>query len=253
MLSQLSSDHDCMASELNCSILRDLVHLQGPGNAWCNSATARRESREECERYWVLLKVGPARCLHSSIAGSSSCKAALILDGHCSAPPLPPPPPPLPPAPPPLWVANPPWVTNPDSQVPSIDGMFGEDEDAIEQLLDFFRRSQRGARLSIAVVGSSGNTLYRRLGMEIDSKDVVLRFNDATTDGFAEDVGHGYPSRTNGLVRVLWQGGLENARAKNAISPGEQLIVTCPDRLRCDGYWSPEIRDNDAYYIKWRW
>lgn len=48
-----------------------------------------------------------------------------------------------------------------------------------------------------AVVGSSGSLLYERLGAEIDAHDVVIRFNNAPTDGFAAIVG----SRTT--LRIL--------------------------------------------------
>ena len=40
-----------------------------------------------------------------------------------------------------------------------------------------------------AVVGSSGALLHDRLGAEIDSHDVVVRFNDAPTDGYEPIVG----------------------------------------------------------------
>ena len=40
-----------------------------------------------------------------------------------------------------------------------------------------------------AVVGSSGTLLYERFGKEIDSHDIIVRFNDAPTEGFEPIVG----------------------------------------------------------------
>jgi len=59
----------------------------------------------------------------------------------------------------------------------------------------------RWKNASIAVVGSSGNLRYRGHGAEIDSHDIVVRINAATTHGFEEDVGN----RTT--MRVSWSKG----------------------------------------------
>jgi len=135
--------------------------------------------------------------------------------------------------------------------VPPVDGVF--DWDQLASMLDFFRRNQRSSKLSIAVVGSSGNLLYRRYGADIDSKDVVLRFNDATTVGHEADVGQGYPFRTRGLVRVGWSQGLQHARDADLISPDEHLVVTCANRVGCDGWYNWAIGENPAYYVRGWW
>lgn len=46
-----------------------------------------------------------------------------------------------------------------------------------------------GAVRTCAVVGSSGSLLYERFGAQIDTHDVVIRFNDAPTVGFEAIVG----------------------------------------------------------------
>lgn len=50
---------------------------------------------------------------------------------------------------------------------------------------------------SVAVVGSSGNLLNREAGEEIDSHDIVIRFNQARVEGYEKYVG----SRTD--IRIL--------------------------------------------------
>jgi hypothetical protein len=79
---------------------------------------------------------------------------------------------------------------------------------------------QRAHARSCAVVGSSGKLLYDRLGSEIDSHDVVVRFNDAPTAGYEPVVG------AKSTVRVL------NTKAAFAVlrrctSPG-----TCEAKAR---------------------
>ena len=50
---------------------------------------------------------------------------------------------------------------------------------------------------SVAVVGSSGNLLNKEAGEEIDSHDIVIRFNQARVEGYEKYVG----SRTD--IRIL--------------------------------------------------
>ena len=91
--------------------------------------------------------------------------------------------------------------------LPSFEGMLRSAADEAVVLARFQREDGSPAR-SIAVVGSSGNMLFRGLGASIDSHDVVIRVNDAIVAGYENDVGHQRPSQ----VRVGWIGGFEAAR-----------------------------------------
>ena len=79
------------------------------------------------------------------------------------------------------------------------------------------------ANASIAVVGSSGTLLYgEAVGAEIDSHDVVVRINQAYTQGFEARIG----SRTD--VRVAYGGGMHSLKSESAAGwlhealPGER-------------------------------
>jgi hypothetical protein len=85
----------------------------------------------------------------------------------------------------------------------------------------------RFANASIAVVGSSGTLLYgEAVGAEIDSHDVVVRVNQAYTQGFEARIG----SRTD--VRVMYGGGMESLKRESAAGwlhtalPGERAGKT---------------------------
>ena len=72
--------------------------------------------------------------------------------------------------------------------MPTINGMLKDN--GLARLLSRIHNST-----SIAVVGSSGNLLYRKHGAEIDAHDVVIRINDPPTDGYEDDVGHEFSIR----------------------------------------------------------
>ena len=91
-----------------------------------------------------------------------------------------PPVPPAPPAPPSPPRMPPPLPLYPRLQdFPTVETI-ATTASGLTELLDRFR----GAR-SIAVIGSSGNLLYRNYGAEIDRHDAVIRINGATTAGYA--------------------------------------------------------------------
>ena len=84
-------------------------------------------------------------------------------------------------------------------------------------------RSVINASTRVAVVGSSGNLLYRGHGQHIDEHDVIVRINAASTASFERDVG----SRTH--IRFGWQQGFFEAQRDHAITPGEILVLTTPN------------------------
>ena len=94
----------------------------------------------------------------------------------------------------------------------------------------------RFANASIAVVGSSGTLLYGdAVGAEIDAHDVVVRVNQAYTQGWEARTG----SRTD--VRVLYAGGLDNLKSTTTagwrtVLPGELLVYSWleENRMSCD-------------------
>ena len=86
-------------------------------------------------------------------------------------------------------------------------------------------------RTRIAVVGSSGNLLYRRHGAEIDAHDVIVRVNSAGVAGYEEDVG----SHTE--IRVGWFVGLSDAMERQTISRGEVLVLTTPNKNQGSANW----------------
>lgn len=143
----------------------------------------------------------------------------------------------------------------PPTAVPTTNNMLAPSDDATVRAFLERLRPGNGSTLTIAVVGSSGNLLGRRYGREIDACDVVVRVNDAGTAGHEQDVGHGPPLRTSGLVRVGWSGGYNTALDRGTLSPSELFIVTCPER-NCDGtrvrspsaavnhVWADGVHDN---------
>ena len=67
----------------------------------------------------------------------------------------------------------------------------------------------------IAVVGSSGNLLFRGRGPEIDAHDVVIRVNGATTAGYEHDVGAARKQRT---FVLCWRQGCDRTDSRSAPS-----------------------------------
>ena len=94
----------------------------------------------------------------------------------------------------------------------------------------------RFANASIAVVGSSGTLLYGdAVGAEIDAHDVVVRVNQAYTQGWEARTG----SRTD--VRVLYSGGLASLKSMTTagwrtVLPGELLVYSwlAENPMSCD-------------------
>ena len=70
---------------------------------------------------------------------------------------------------------------------------------------------------SIAVVGSSGNMLYRGRGKEIDGHDVVIRVNGAETFGYENDVGR---DRKQASIVVGWTGAITSPSRTRAAARG---------------------------------
>ena len=95
-------------------------------------------------------------------------------------------------------------------------------------------RVHRGSR--IAVVGSSGNLLYRGHGRDIERHDVIVRVNGACVFGYRDDVGQ----RTD--WRVAWSQGARDTVARQLVdrTSNEILIRTSP----LDSQW-PAI---DAFF-----
>ena len=72
-------------------------------------------------------------------------------------------------------------------ELPSSHGMMTTDAD-FKLLLSHFRAPGGSRARSIAVIASSGTLLHTGFGALIDAHDVHIRFNDAPTAGFEEDV-----------------------------------------------------------------
>lgn len=88
---------------------------------------------------------------------------------------------------------------------------------------------------SCALVGSSGQLLYDRLGAAIDSHSLVIRFNDAPTEGFEEVVGAKTGLRllnSNAIIGVLERcAPLGTCSANLACCPRQALLNTGYDLL----------------------
>jgi len=78
------------------------------------------------------------------------------------------------------------FLASPAIVLPEVSGMTHE----LSGLAELKRRFQTSAngRNEVAVVGSSGNLLYRGQGAEIDAMGAVLRVNGAVTEGYEVDV-----------------------------------------------------------------
>ena len=113
----------------------------------------------------------------------------------------------------------------------------------LDELLARFRTDSGEVARSIAVVGSSGNLLFRGYGVSIDEADVVLRVNDATTAGYELDVGSrgcdasASGTRTREHVRVGFSAGLEHAAERDQLCSGTYVAVTSA------GGMSPQASD----------
>ena len=115
--------------------------------------------------------------------------------------------------------------------LPSITGMTAPAAAGLDELLARFHTASGEPARSIAVVGSSGNLLFRGNGGGIDAHDVVLRVNDAITAGYEPDVGsHGCDAGAAGTsrehVRVGFYAGLDEAAVRGQLCSGAFVAVT---------------------------
>lgn len=117
-------------------------------------------------------------------------------------------------------------------QLPTAAGMLRSGEDGVQSLL-----RRLGASSRIAVVGSSGNLLYRGFGAEIDTHDVTFRANAPPLSGFAADVG------TQIDVRVGWDGGIADAGDAGLIGPRETTVCCKLCRAWMTRTWPDELHE----------
>ena len=95
----------------------------------------------------------------------------------------------------------------------------------------------------VAVVGSSGNMMFRHHGREIDGHDVVVRINAAPTEGHESDVG----STTH--IRIGWMQGYLDAVRGRVIQRDELLVLTAPNSHMGEPEWEfPWHGDYMKYY-----
>ena len=103
--------------------------------------------------------------------------------------------------------------------VPSIHGMVSDDD--MSALLARFKKPSGQYMESIAIVGSSGNLLYRGRGREIDQHDVIMRVNGAVTRSYENDSG-----RDPHQIVVGFDKGLRDAMRHHVLCCGAMAIVT---------------------------
>ena len=110
------------------------------------------------------------------------------------------------------------------SRLPTLDEICSDADQAT--LLQHFRAangSATGRKGSIALVGSSGNLLFRGYGRSIDEHDAVIRVNGAMVRGYENDCGH-----DRHQVVVGWKLGLEDAIERHLLCCGALAVVTSP-------------------------
>ena len=87
------------------------------------------------------------------------------------------------------------------------------------------------SRRTVAVVGSSGNLLYRGYGPEIDSHGLIIRVNAPILAGYEHDVGH------STHVRVAFGNGFNDAKLRGVLNVNETLVfaqnAACGDPQSC--------------------
>lgn len=170
----------------------------------------------------------------------------------CALPPAPPVPPLTPPSAPPSPYppSSPAWPPAPSlpplvpphelgSRPPALNAMMHNGfwhPDGVGALL---RRISSATK--IAVVGSSGNLLYRNHGHEIDAAKLVIRINGAITEGYENDVGHSTD------IRVGWRTGMEDAkRTAGALDANQTLVMTCTNSRQC--HWI--TGEEQSYHVR---
>ena len=96
-----------------------------------------------------------------------------------------------------------------------------------------------GTPASIAVVGSSGNVLFRGHGADIDEHDVIIRVNGAITAGYEHDVGFARSgARGQSQLIVCWRMGCADALEEHQFDGGAMAIVSSDSDSRgMFSYW----------------
>jgi len=138
-----------------------------------------------------------------------------------------------------------------DETYPSTRGMLTADSSiTLSELQAIFREAR-----TVAVVGSSGNLLYRNHGEEINRHGLLMRFNGAVTKGYENDVGRDADSgRAHGVIRTAWQMGYTEAVAKGLLSPSTIILQGLTDMytdptFRTNGHRTAGIRAQWARYL----
>lgn len=104
-------------------------------------------------------------------------------------------------------------------------------------------RQNMDSRTRIAVVGSSGNLLYRGRGAEIDEHDIVIRTNGPVLKGYEHDVGY----RTD--IRVAWSTGFADAVGRKVLGADETTVFTCVSWSACH---TPSTR-GEVFKLSMNW
>ena len=127
-------------------------------------------------------------------------------------------------------------------KLPTMQGMFAPRQDGNVGVSAEWMKAVFRERKSIAVVGSSGNLLYRGHGPEIDNHGIIMRFNGAITKGYENDVGHDYDTgRRKGIIRTAWSVGYQEAKEKGVLARDE-LIVQGLENMWDDPFFSTDGR-----------
>ena len=126
-----------------------------------------------------------------------------------------------------------------DKPVPTIAGMM-KDSHGLNVLLARIRSTSK-----IAVVGSSGNLLYRNYGAAIDRHDVVFRMNAPSLAEHEGDVGH------DTHIRIGWDEAIRDANHAHLISRAETTI--CAKKCRHNMLASTRVAHGEVIEVADAW